>query len=92
MYSIRYLRKTAHHKAVIWNLLKEIGAYDFEAALHQRHLSKPLDMQGYFLELKEDGVHLCYRYPLVACSIMLVNNYDNLPLTGWELEKINRYK
>lgn len=74
---------------VIYDLLKEIGHYEYFRQLEQKHLleQKPILRRDFFLEAKQDGIHLCYRYPQAECSIMLVEGYVTVPMEGWKLLK-----
>ena len=45
-------------------------------------------MKDFYLESKMDGIHLCYKYPLAPCSIMVLDDrYENIPFDGWKIER-----
>ncbi|MEM6863554.1 MAG: hypothetical protein AAF575_00165 [Bacteroidota bacterium] len=72
-YTFRYRCKKDPNKKAVIALLKEIGQYDYDSALDQKHLPRPLLITDFFLEHKEDGIHICYDYPMAKCSIMKVD-------------------
>nr|WP_297913647.1 hypothetical protein [uncultured Allomuricauda sp.] len=88
-YKSVYRIKNEASKNVIFSLLKEIGPYEYYRQLELLNLveNKPILLREFYLESKLDGIHLCYRYPMLSCSIMTVNGYDNVPLSGWDLEE-----
>lgn len=76
--------KTKHIK----ELMEEIGPHEYYKNLRLKNLdeNKPVLMKDFYLESKMDGIHLCYRYPMVGCSIMVVDDrYSALPKEGWEI-------
>ncbi|WP_431130052.1 hypothetical protein [Flagellimonas flava] len=81
--------KTIYTKTtVIKELMEEIGRHEYYRQLRLKNLeeNKPILMKNFFLESKMDGIHLCYRYPLLTCSIMVVDDrYNSLPKEGWEI-------
>lgn len=82
------------HTNKIKVLIKEIGPHEYYKQLRLKNLeeNKPLLMSCFYLESKMDGIHLCYKYPLAPCSIMVLDNrYENLPLEGWKLVRNDRF-
>ena len=77
-------------KDPIYELIEEIGPHEYYRLLRLKNLheNKPLLMKDFFLESKMDGIHLCYKYPMVSCSIMLLDNrYEKIPFEGWKLSR-----
>ena len=75
-----------YDKKILKNLLKEIGEYRYNQALENMKVgnSKPLSMDGFYVEATENYIKLCYMYPSrFKLMIMDVNRYENIPVEGW---------
>jgi len=79
-----------YDKATIKNLLREIGEYRYNQALENMKVgnSKPMSMEGFYLEATEHYLKLCYRFPSrYVLMIMDVERYENIPVDGWSRVK-----
>ena len=75
-----------YDKKILKNLLKEIGEYRYNQALENMKIgnSKPLSMEGFYVEATEYYIKLCYMYPSrYKLMIMDVDRYENIPVEGW---------
>ena len=77
---------------VIKALLKEIGQERYNCALKDVGLfeSKPLSMDGFFVEYETDthDVNLYYKYPSrIICYIIPVLGFWNVPIDNWVRER-----
>lgn len=75
-----------YDKKVIRNLLMEIGEYKYNQALENMKVgnSKPLSMDGFYVEATQYYLKICYKYPSgYKLMIMDVSRYDNIPVEGW---------
>lgn len=81
-----------HNRKIIRELLKEIGRHKYEQALENMKVtSKPLGMDGWYLEASEHYLKLCYRYPSrFVLMLMDVGRFQNIPRNGWERIKTDR--
>ncbi len=79
-----------YNKGIIKNLLREIGEYRYNQALENMKVgnSKPMSMEGFYLEATEHYLKLCYRFPSrYVLMIMDVERYENIPVDGWSRVK-----
>ena len=73
-------------KMILKKLLQEIGEYRYNQALENMKIgnSKPLSMEGFYVEATEHYIKLCYMYPSrYKLMIMDVDRYENIPVEGW---------
>ncbi len=72
---------------IIKALLEEIGSYRYEKALEvMRVEKKPTKTSKFYLESKNNSLHLYYSYsPKDFQKIMKVDEFENIPLDGWRL-------
>ena len=75
-------------KKAIRGLLKEIGKERYEGALKDAGITetKPIGLDGFYVEWDNKDVTLYYRYPIgTIVKIMEVLGYWNIPKDGWEM-------
>lgn len=75
-----------YDKKILKKLLQEIGEYKYNQALENKMIgnSKPLSMEGFFVEATEHYIRLCYKYPSrYILMIMDVDRCHNIPVVGW---------
>lgn len=78
------------NKKIIKELLREIGEHRYNMALQNKMVgnSKPLSMEGFYIEATQHYLRLCYIYPSrYRLMIMDVERYNNIPVDGWSRVK-----
>jgi hypothetical protein len=79
-----------YDKKAIKSLLKEIGKTRFEVALEDAGMTKPLSMDGFFVEYETEtqDFNLYYEYPSKTVFYLLpVLGFWSVPTDNWIRER-----